>query len=85
MFFVPNFCPKWFNMKRPTNSQISAPSKLPVVTSNKLVMAFFIHGFPLLKRRVFLACFIMEVSSFEMVVKLEAQDVWSSNFSQIDG
>ena len=58
-------------MKRPTNSQISTPSKLPVVTSNKLVMAFFIHGFPLLKRRDFLACFIMEVLSFEMLSNLK--------------
>ena len=58
-----------------------------MVTSNKLLLQFLIHGFPLLKGwNDFLACFIMELSSSEMSAELEAQDNgWSSKFSEIDG
>jgi hypothetical protein len=42
--------------------------------SNKPSLSFFVHGFPVLKSRDFLACFMIEISLSEMVVKLEAQD-----------
>ena len=61
-------------MKRPTSSQISAPSKLPIVTSNKLLLpSFFVHNLPLPKSRDFLACFIIEISFSVIVAKTEAQ------------
>ena len=72
-------------MKIPTSSQISAPSELPIVTSNKLLLLFSIYSFPWLKWSDFLACLIIEMSSSEMSAKLEAQDIaWSSKFSEID-
>jgi hypothetical protein len=54
--------------------------------SNKPSLSFFVHGFPVLKSRDFLACFMIEISLSEMVVKLEAQDnAWSKSFSEMDG
>ncbi len=48
-------------------------------TSNRLLLSFFVHGFPSLKGSDFLACFIIEISSFVIIAKLEAQDnAWSS-------
>ena len=46
-----------------------------MVTSNKLLLLFLIHGFPLLKMSDFLACFVMEISSSEMSAKLEAPGI----------
>jgi hypothetical protein len=48
---------------------------------------FFDHGFPVLKSRDFLACFMIEISLSEMVAKLEAHDnAWSlKSFSEMDG
>ena len=37
-----------------------------MVTSKKLLLLFLIHGFPLLKRSDFLACFIMEMSRLDI-------------------
>ena len=48
-----------------------------MVTSNKpslSIIIFLVHGFPVLKSRDFLACFMIKISLSEMVVKLEAQD-----------
>jgi hypothetical protein len=61
-----------------------------MVTSNKPSLSFFVHGFPVLKSRDFLACFMIEISLSEMVVKLDndrfAQDyAWSKRFSEMVG
>jgi hypothetical protein len=56
---------------------------LPMVTSNTI---FFVHGFPVLKSRDCLACFMIEMSISKMVAKLEAKDnAWSKGFSEMDG
>jgi hypothetical protein len=51
---------------------------------------FFWPWFPVLKSRDFLACFMIEISLSEMVVKLDndrfAQDyAWSKSFSEMVG
>ena len=44
----------------PTNSHTSAPSKLPIVTSN-ILLSFFIQVVPLLNSRNLPACMIMSM------------------------
>ena len=57
-----------------------------MVTSNRLLLSFFVQGFPSLKSSDFLPCFIIEISCFVIIAKVEAQDnAWSSKFSEIDG
>jgi hypothetical protein len=61
-----------------------------MVTSNKPSLSFFVHGLPVLKIRDILACFMIEISLSEMVVKLDndrfAQDyAWSKIFSEMVG
>ena len=46
-----------FNAYRPTSSQISAPSKLPIVTSNVEELSRFIHGLVELNKTDLWACF----------------------------
>ena len=53
-------------MKSPTNSHVSAPSKLPIVTSN-LEYVFFSHGVLLSYSKDRLACVIMCFSSSVML------------------
>ena len=73
-------------MKSPTRSQISAPSKLPIVTSKVEALDFFVHGCPLLKSRDFRACLIIVMSLSEIGVNCLAQEIaWSSSSSEIDG
>ena len=85
MFSFPNLLSKWLRMKSLTSLQTLEPSKLPIVTSNKLLLSFLIHGFSLLKSKDFLACLIIEIS-FEILAKLEAQhNAWSKSFSKMDG
>ena len=45
------------NMNRPINSHVSAPSKLPVVTSNGDFVFLLHHGVSLLNSSDFLACY----------------------------
>ena len=86
MISLPNFLLRWFRMKRPTNSHISALSWPPMATSNKPSLSFLVHGFPVLKSRDFLAFFMIKISLSEMVVKLEAQDnAWTKSFSEMYG
>ena len=57
----------------PTNSQISAPSKLPIVTSNRLDLSFFTQFFPPLNRRDFLAWRMVSISWSEISVNMRAK------------
>ena len=59
----PSFGISFDSMYEPTSSQVSAPSKLPMVTSNNESDVFLHHvAFPL-KSRDFLALIIMDFSS----------------------
>ena len=48
--------------KHPTSSQVSAPSKDPIVTSNRLLADFFSHGQLSLNSRDHFACKIISRS-----------------------
>ena len=48
-------------MKSPTSSHTSAPSKVPIVTSNIPSLSFFTQGDPLWSRIDFLECMITPV------------------------
>ena len=62
----------------------------PVIATNgnikQIMIVIFCPGFSAVKRKGFpMACFIMEMSSFEMLSILEAQDnAWSSKFSEMN-
>ena len=58
-----NFSFSLCKANRPMSSQISAPSKLPIVTSNIDTPSFFIHGVLLSNSRDFLACILISRSS----------------------
>ena len=73
MLSFPYFVSYLLRMKRPTSSQISAPSKLPIVTSNKL-LSFLIHVVPLLKSSDLRACMMMLVSLSVIVQYVLAND-----------
>ena len=66
-------------INRPTSSQIYAPSKLPIVTSNALEESRFTHGRPSWNRRDLRACLIMRMSLSVIAVNCVAQSIdWSS-------
>ena len=72
-------------MNRPTSSQISAPSKLPIVTSNVL-LSFLIQGVPLLNSSDLRACIIMSMFLSVIVQNFLAKDIASvRSFSVMDG
>ena len=52
-----------FNAYRPTSSQISAPSKLPIVTSNVEELSRFIHGLVDLNKTDLRACLMIVTCS----------------------
>ena len=55
----------WLSKYEPTSSQVSAPSYLPIVTSNESREFFFAQGLPLSKRR---DCFAWNMISFSSAV-----------------
>ena len=86
MFSLPYFLANLCSMNIPTSTHISAPSLLPIVTSNDPLPFFFTHGFVLSKRRDFRACMIICLSSSDMVVYWPANLRDSNNnFSVMDG
>ena len=83
--FLPNRFSSELRMNSPTSSHISAPSKLPMVTSKLFGVFRFVHAFPLLKSSDLRACLIALTSSSGMVVYFVAHDsASSSNSSDIE-
>ena len=54
----------WDRIRAPTNSHTSAPSKLPIVTSNRW-LSFLIHGLPSWKRSDLRQCLMILISLCE--------------------
>ena len=72
-------------IKRPTSSQISAPSKPPIVTSNTL-LSFSIQADPLLNSMDFRACMMIYISlSVMLQYVLAKKRVFCSRFSVMEG
>ena len=57
----PNLAASLFKMKRPTRLHISAPSKLPIVTSNIVSLFRLTHGVSWLKSNDFRACLMIDM------------------------
>ena len=55
----------WERIRAPTSSHTFAPSKLPMVTSNRRLLSFFIHGLPSWKRSDLRQCLIIMMSYCE--------------------
>jgi hypothetical protein len=62
---------------------ISAPSKQPIVTSNKELLFRLTQGYPLLKRKNLRACLIVVMCSLEIVVIVCAQQIALSGRSSV--
>ena len=72
--------------KEPTSSHVSAPSKLPMVTSKSELDCFLDHAEFLLKSRDCFACTMMDFSSSVIASYKEANSRASlSKSSEIDG
>ena len=77
-------CAIFDSKKSPTSSHVSAPSKLPIVTSNGLCC--FTHGVLLWYKYVFFECFMISMSCADMLACREANDrALSNKSSDIDG
>ena len=68
MLFLSYFSARVLSMKMRTNSQISAPSKLPMVTSNRFFKSFFIQDLSSSKRSDFCEWWMISNSSSEIGV-----------------
>ena len=66
--FLPYFSLRLFRRKRPISSQTSAPSKLPIVTSNMSLWFFLVQAVSLSNRSDFRQCMIMSMSLSLIVV-----------------
>ena len=66
--FLPYFSLRLFRRKRPISSQTSAPSKLPIVTSNMSPQLFLVQAVSLSNRSDFRPCMIMSMSLSLIVV-----------------
>ena len=66
---------------QPTSSQISSPSKLPLVTSNNVSSPFLIQVLPLWKGSDFLASFITLIFVKDLAYTMDL----FKRFSEIDG
>ncbi len=72
-------------MNRPTSSQISAPSKLPMVTSNML-LSFLTQVVPLLNSSDLRACMIVSISCSVMLQYVLAKEMaFDSSFFDMEG
>ena len=78
--FLPNRFSSELRMNSPTSSHISAPSKLPMVTSKLFGVFRFVHAFPLLKSSDLRACLIVLTSSLGMVVYFVAHNASKNTF-----
>ena len=75
-----------FSIKSPISSQTSAPSKLPMVTSNMLFWSFFVQAVSLSNKRDLRQCIMMSVSLSLIVTYLLAKEMaLESRDSVIDG
>ena len=84
-FFPNSFCTE-FKINRPTSSDTSAPSKNPIVTSKMLSVLRFDHVWLSWKRTDFRACFIIVMSSSDIVVNCLAHAIdLSRSCSEIEG
>ena len=84
--FFPNLSSNEFRMKSPTSSQISAPSKLPIVTSKVLSVLRLDHVRFLWKRRDLRACLIILMSVSVISVNWLAHEIdRSSSCSVMEG
>ena len=66
--FLPYFSLRLFRRKSPMSSQTSAPSKLPIVTSNMLLWFFLVQAVSLSNKSDFRQCIIMSMSLSLIVV-----------------
>ena len=74
-----------FSIKSPISSQTSAPSKLPMVTSNMLFLSFFVQAV-LSNKRDLRQCIMMSVSQSLIVTYFLAKEMaLESRDSVIDG
>ena len=75
-----------FSIKIPISSQTSAPSKLPMVTSNMLFWSFFVQAVSLSNKRDLRQCIMMSVSLSLIVTYFLAKEMaLESRDSVIDG
>ena len=75
-----------FSIKSPISSQTSAPSKLPMVTSNMLFWSFFVQAVSLSNKRDLRQCVMMSVSLLLIVTYFLAKEMaLESRDSVIDG
>ena len=75
-----------FSIKSPISSQTSAPSKLPMVTSNMLFWPFFVQAVSLSNKRDLRQCIMMSVSLSLIVTYFLAKEMaLESRDSVIDG
>ena len=69
------------NIWMPTSSQISAPSKLPMVTSKQLSIFVFFQGSLVFYNKNFLQCFIIRKSFSKILMYCWANRIALSNIS----
>ena len=75
-----------FSIKSPISSQTSAPSKLPMVTSNMLFWSFFVQAVSLSDKRDLRQCIMMSVPLSLIVTYFLAKEMaLESRDSVIDG
>ena len=75
-----------FSIKSPISSQTSAPSKLPMVTSNMLFWSFLVQAVSLSNKRDLRQCIMMSVSLSLIVTYFLAKEMaLESRDSVIDG
>ena len=84
--FLPYLSLRMFSIKSPISSQTSAPSKLPMVTSNMLFWSFFVQAVSLSNKRDLRQCIMMSVSLSLIVTYFLAKEMaLESKDSVIDG
>ena len=85
MLFLPYLSLRMFSIKSPISSQTSAPSKLPMVTSNMLFLSFFVQAVSSNKKDL-RQCIMMSVSQSLIVTYFLAKEMaLESRDSVIDG
>ena len=83
---MPDLSLRMFSIKSPISSQTSAPSKLPMVTSNMLFWSFFVQAVTLSNKRDLRQCIMMSVSLSLIVTYFLAKEMaLESRDSVIDG
>ena len=72
---MPDLSLRMFSIKSPISSQTSAPSKLPMVTSNMLFWSFFVQAVSLSNKRDLRQCIMMSVSLSLIVTYFLAKEM----------